>query len=113
MSKIETTPGDEMRFTTKTHTSYAFGSFFDDFIMTAFAMRVYSFYETELFLPNKLISLAIIIYGIWNMFNDPIAGYISDRNFKFTRKRGKRFTWFILMSFPTAIIYLLIYIVRS
>ncbi|MHA1674227.1 MAG: MFS transporter [Promethearchaeota archaeon] len=110
MSKIENKLGNEMKYSSKIHASYAFGSFFDDFIMTAFGMRVYSFYETELFLPGKMIALAIIIYGIWNMFNDPIAGYLSDKNFKFTKKRGKRFTWFILMSFPTAIIYLLIFI---
>lgn len=110
MSENETIINNEMKFTSKIHASYSFGSFFDDFIMTAFAMRVYSFYETELFFPNALISIAIIIYGIWNMFNDPIAGYISDKNFRFTKKFGKRFTWFILMSFPTAIIYLLIFI---
>jgi len=110
MSENETLNNNEMRFTSKTHVSYSFGSFFDDFIMTAFAMRVYSFYETELFLPNAFISIAIIIYGIWNMFNDPIAGYISDKNLRFTKKYGKRFTWFILMSFPTAIIYLLIFV---
>ncbi len=110
MSTSEPLPNPDMRFTSKTHVSYAFGSFFDDFIMTAFAMRVYSFYETELFLPNAMIAWAIIIYGIWNMINDPIVGYLSDKNFKFTRKRGKRFTWFIIMSFPTAIIYLLIFV---
>ena len=110
MSTSEPLPNPDMRFTSKTHVSYAFGSFFDDFIMTAFAMRVYSFYETELYLPNAMIAWAIIIYGIWNMINDPIVGYLSDKNFKFTRKRGKRFTWFIIMSFPTAIIYLLIFV---
>ncbi|MBN2157005.1 MAG: MFS transporter [Candidatus Lokiarchaeota archaeon] len=94
-----------------THLSYSFGSFFDDFIMTAFSIRVYHFYETELLLPGVFVSVAIAIYGAWNMFNDPLAGYISDKEFKFTRKLGKRFTWFILNSFPTAIIYLLIFLV--
>lgn len=102
---------NEVKHKFGTHLSYSFGSFFDDFIMTAFSIRVYSYYETELFLPGKLVSIAVIIYGIWNMFNDPLAGYISDKNFKFTRKLGKRFTWFLLNSFPTAIIYLLIFIV--
>ncbi|MHA1899334.1 MAG: MFS transporter [Promethearchaeota archaeon] len=110
MSENETLIENEMRFTSKTHLSYSFGSFLDDFIMTAFSMRVYLFYETELFLPNALISIAMIIYGIWNMFNDPIAGYVSDKHFRFTKKFGKRFTWFILTSFPTAIIYFLIFI---
>jgi GPH family glycoside/pentoside/hexuronide:cation symporter len=102
---------NEVKHKFGTHLSYSFGSFFDDFIMTAFSIRVYAFYETELLLPGKLVSLAVIIYGVWNMFNDPLAGYISDKDYRFTRKYGKRFTWFILNSFPTAIIYLLIFLV--
>ncbi len=101
----------EVRNNFGTHLSYSFGSFFDDFIMTAFSIRVYSFYETELFLPGIFVAIAVAIYGVWNMFNDPLAGYISDKNFKFIRRYGKRFTWFIIASFPTAVIYLLIFLV--
>jgi GPH family glycoside/pentoside/hexuronide:cation symporter len=94
-----------------THLSYSFGSFFDDFIMTAFSIRVYSFYETELLLPGVLVSIAVAIYGFWNMVNDPLMGYLSDKKFNFTRKLGNRFTYFLISSFPTAVIYLLIFIV--
>lgn len=94
-----------------THLSYSFGSFFDDFIMTAFSIRVYSFYETELLLPGYLVALAVTIYGIWNMVNDPLMGFLSDKKFRFTQKYGNRFTYFLISSFPTAIIYLLIFIV--
>ncbi len=94
-----------------THLSYSFGSFFDDFIMTAFSIRVYSFYETELLLPGALVSIAVIIYGIWNMINDPLMGYLSDKKYRFTQKYGNRFTYFVISSFPTAIIYLLIFMV--
>lgn len=102
---------NQVRHKFGTHLSYSFGSFFDDFIMTAFSIRVYSFYETELFLPGIFVAVAVAIYGVWNMFNDPLAGYISDKNFNFTRRYGKRFTWFIIASFPTAVIYLLIFLV--
>jgi len=102
---------NEVKHKFGTQLSYSFGSFFDDFIMTAFSIRVYSFYETELFLPGVFVAVAVAIYGGWNMINDPLAGYISDKDFKFTRKRGKRFTWFLISSFPTAIIYLLIFMV--
>jgi GPH family glycoside/pentoside/hexuronide:cation symporter len=100
---------NKVNYSSRIHLSYAFGSFFDDFIMTAFSMRVYSFYETELLLPPVMVSLAITLYGIWNMLNDPLAGYISDIPFRFTEKRGKRYTWFIIASFPTGVIYLLIF----
>jgi len=99
----------EMQFSTKVHTSYALGSFFDDFLATALSFMVFKFYETEIFLPISLLTLVIIIYGIWNMFNDPIAGHISDRNVEFMKQKGKRFTWFALAAFPCSVIYFLIF----
>jgi GPH family glycoside/pentoside/hexuronide:cation symporter len=103
----------EMRYTTKTHASYALGSLFDDFIITALGIMVFKFYETEVFLPIIFISIAITIYGVWNMINDPIAGYISDKSFNFMKRRGKRFTWFIITSIPCTLVFMFIFIPPS
>ena len=78
-------------YSNKIHWSYSFGSFFDDFGTTVLGTWYFIFYETEIGLNTILISIALIIYGIWNAINDPIAGVISDYPFKFTRKKGKRF----------------------
>jgi GPH family glycoside/pentoside/hexuronide:cation symporter len=99
----------EVRYSSKTHVSYAFGSFFDDFSSTAFSIRVYAFYETEVLLPSMFLVIAFVIYGIWNMLDDPLVGYISDRRAGFTRRRGKRFTWFIITAFPCAILFTFIF----
>ena len=79
-----------------THLSYSIGSFFDDFIATVLGIWVFKFYETEVFLPIMYITVAIIIYGLWNAFNDPIAGHISGYSFNFMKRFGKRFSWFII-----------------
>ena len=103
----------ELRFSTKIHASYALGSFFDDFLATALSFMVFKFYETEIFLNITLITIVVVIYGLWNMFNDPLAGHISNLNIKFMKKRGKRFTWFLSTGIPTSIIFVLIFIPPS
>jgi GPH family glycoside/pentoside/hexuronide:cation symporter len=100
----------EIRFSSKVHASYALGSFFDDFLATALSFMVFKFYETEVFLNITLTTIVVVIYGLWNMFNDPLAGHISNLNIGFMKKRGKRFTWFLLTGIPTSIIFVLIFL---
>jgi len=103
----------EMKYTSKIHMSYALGSFLDNFIATAFIIRVIGFYETEIFLPIAFISFAYIIYGVFNAINDPIIGYFSDRNTRFTKRWGRRFPWFVAAIFPSTVIYLFIFTIPS
>lgn len=97
-------------FSWKTHISYSLGSFFDDFLATVLSFMVFKFYETEIFLPVFFISLGVVIYGIWNMINDPLVGHISNKNIGFMKKRGKRFTWFLLTGIPCSIIFSIIFL---
>jgi GPH family glycoside/pentoside/hexuronide:cation symporter len=99
----------EMRFSSKTHASYALGSFFDDFLSTAFSVQVFFFYEKEIFLPTAFVAIAFVLYGIWNMFNDPLVGYISDLSTRFTKRWGKRFPWFLFTAIPCAVVFTFIF----
>lgn len=101
---------EDVVYSGKTHLSYSLGSFFDDFIATVLATWVFKFYETEVFLPIAFITIAIIIYGIWNAINDPLAGHISGTSFHFMKRYGKRFTWFIMAAIPCSLVYVLIYL---
>ncbi len=99
----------EMRFKTGTHVSYSLGSFFDDFLYAAFSVRMYAFYEKEILLPNIFLATAVTLYGLWNMFNDPLIGYISEIPTRFTRRWGKRFPWFLFTAIPTAVVFAFIF----
>ncbi|MBN2153759.1 MAG: MFS transporter [Candidatus Lokiarchaeota archaeon] len=94
---------------TRIHLSYACGSFVDDFLVTAFSVRVYAFYENEVLLPNFFLATAFIIYGVWNMVNDPLVGYVSDRPNRFTQRWGRRFPWFMLTAIPCAVTFTFIF----
>jgi len=101
---------NSFQYPTKVHASYALGSFFDDFLATALSFMVFKFYETEVFLHVSLLTTVIVIYGIWNMLNDPLAGHISNRNIKYMRRFGKRFTWFLITGIPCSIMFVLIFV---
>jgi len=67
------------------------------------------FYNAELGLNIWLITLAYIIYMIWDALNDPLVGYLTDRPFKFTEKRGRRYPWMMISYLPWLISFILIF----
>jgi len=40
---------------------------------------LFYYFEVEIGLPVALLGIAFIIFAIWNMVNDPLAGYLTDR----------------------------------
>lgn len=104
---------DEVKYSSKIHWSYGIGGFLDSFIITSFNLKVIFFYENEWLLSITLIGIAFGIYGFWNMINDPLIGWLSDRRTRFTEKWGRRFPWFIIGAFSLSLIYILVYTVPS
>jgi GPH family glycoside/pentoside/hexuronide:cation symporter len=50
------------------------------------------FYNDKLGLPMVIIGMGNVLFALWDAFNDPIAGYLSDR----TRTRwGRRRPWLL------------------
>lgn len=99
----------DVKYTTKTHISFAFGYFVRSFLFTVFAARVFAFYENEVLLDVTLVMLANIIYGLWNMINDPLLGFISDKPNRFWKRWGRRFPWIISMGLPYCFLIILIF----
>jgi GPH family glycoside/pentoside/hexuronide:cation symporter len=86
------------------------GYFIDNFLTGAMGARLFAFYEYELFLPVLMVFLAYIIYAIWNMLNDPIIGFLSDRPNRLWKKWGRRFPWILLGTLPWPLIYVLVFL---
>ncbi len=89
--------------------SYGFNSFSRELLRIAFTSFGFFFYESELGLNVWLIGLAFVLFAIYNMFNDPFIGYITNRPFKFTKKWGRRFPWILLGGLPWGFTYMLIF----
>jgi len=89
----------------------SFGSywFWYQFATLIFDAWVFYFYEVVLHLDVWLIAGAMWIFIVWDALNEPIIGYLTDRNTKFTRKWGKRFPWIIAGSFIGILTFMMIF----
>lgn len=58
------------------------------------------YYEAVIGLDIWLVFIAMSIFTIYNGINDPIIGFLVDRNMKFTRKWGRRFPWIAIGIIP-------------
>ena len=89
--------------------SYSFGNLTGFFLGTVYTLYIFYFYEVEIGLSAGLVALSLIIFAMWNMINDPLLGYLTDRPFKWTRRWGMRFPWILIAVFPALICFLLVF----
>ncbi len=89
--------------------SYGFGKFLTEFMEMAFTVWLYSFYVRTIGVDSLIIGLAVVIYAIWNMVNDPLIGFLTNKPFKFTRKWGRRFPWIMIGGVAYLLSFVLIF----
>lgn len=85
---------------TKKMLSYSFGYLLVFFMAGQFNTYVFYYYEVEIGLPVVMLGLAFIIFAVWNMINDPLLGYLTDRPFKWSRRWGYRAPWMVIGAIP-------------
>jgi len=89
---------------------YAFGMFGVTLSYQAFTGWIQFYYLDILRLAPAAMSVAWVIFTLWNMVNDPIAGQLSDN----TRTRwGRRIPWIAALSVPLGISFYLLWAVPS
>ena len=93
--------------------SYGVGKFQAEFFTGAFAALVFFYFETELGLATWLVTLAIVIYSIWNAVNDPIIGYLTEKPTFLSKKLGRRFPWIIFGALIWVFSFVLIFTVPT
>ena len=102
---------EEVKYSKKVHWSYGIGGFLDNFMLAAFTVRIIDFYENELLLAIFWVGLAFGIYGFWNMINDPLLGYLSDKKTRFTKKYGRRYPFYVIGALTYAWIFFFVFTV--
>jgi len=90
--------------------SFGFGSFSREFLAMAFNTLGFYFYEAEVGLNGFLVGIGYVIFALYNMFNDPLIGYLTNKPFKFTKKWGRRFPWILLGALPWGLSYALVFL---
>jgi Na+/melibiose symporter-like transporter len=75
--------------------SYSMGFFLNSFFMTSYNVLVFYYYEVEIGLATALVGLSFAIFAVWNMINDPLTGYLTDKPMRWSKKYGLRTPWII------------------
>ncbi|TFG02782.1 MAG: MFS transporter [Promethearchaeota archaeon] len=99
----------EQTYSTWTHLSFNLVMVMLPATYGMLATHLFWFYEVEVLLPVLLVGLAYILFGIWDAFNDPLVGYISDKPNRLTKHFGRRFPWIILFGIPTMLSLILLF----
>ncbi|NHJ23714.1 MAG: MFS transporter [Candidatus Lokiarchaeota archaeon] len=73
------------------------------------AIYLYYFYFNVLGLEPGLIVLALTIFTIYDAINDPIIGFLVDRNTRLTKRWGRRFPWIVIGIVPWTLSLFLIF----
>lgn len=86
---------------------YSLGSFSSALLSNAVATFAIFYYVDVLKAPPHLISIVMMLYGLWNAINDPLFGYISDRT---KTKWGRRKPYIFWFSLPLALVFALFWV---
>jgi GPH family glycoside/pentoside/hexuronide:cation symporter len=86
--------------------AYSLGALGSAISYQAFSTYFYFFYVDVMKLSVTLASIGMIVYGIWNALNDPLAGYLSDRT---RTKLGRRKPYILFGFIPMALSFIIIW----
>ncbi len=85
------------------------GSLAIELIQGVLSILLFFFYEQVLGLASIYVGIGIAIYAVYDAFNDPVVGFLTDKAFKWTKKWGRRFPFIAIFFPPTLICFLLIF----
>jgi len=86
--------------------AFACGEVGDNVALNTFTFLIFTFYFTVVRIPTPMMTLGFILWALWNAFNDPLIGYLSDRT---KSKWGRRIPWMIGATIPLGILMILLF----
>ncbi|MFX0058307.1 MAG: MFS transporter [Candidatus Hodarchaeota archaeon] len=97
------------RHSKKTYLSFGMYQISWTIIISTYNVFLFYYYHTVIGLEAWVIFLATAFTTVWASLNDPLIGYITDRNFKWTKRWGRRFPWIVLGALPWCFSLILIF----
>jgi len=85
--------------------SYGMAPFLANLTGASYNMLVFYYYEVELGLSIALVGLSFVIYAIWNMVNDPLTGFLTDKPMRWSKRFGLRTPWIVVSGILMVISY--------
>jgi len=91
--------------------SYGMAPFISNMTVASYNLLLFYYYEVELGLSIALVGLSYVIYAIWNMVNDPLVGFLTDKPMRWSKKYGLRTPWIIVSGILLIACYYFLYAV--
>ena len=91
--------------------SYGMAPFISNITVASYNLLVLYYYEVELGLSIALVGLSFVIYAVWNMINDPLVGFLTDKPMRWSKKYGLRTPWIIVSGILLIACYYFLYAV--
>ena len=88
--------------------SFGTSAFPDQLTYQAFTIYVFTYYFAVVGLSMLEMWTGFILWGVWNMINDPILGALSEKT-KYRGKLGKRKIYLIISFVPLSLMMILLY----
>jgi len=100
----------ERKLSIKEKILFGLSAFPDQLTYQAFTIYVFTFYFAIVGLTMVEMWIGFVLWGIWNMVNDPILGALSERT-KQKGKLGKRKFYLIISFIPLSLMMVFLYTV--
>ncbi len=104
---------EEERVSWGKRASYSMGFFYNYITGATISFLIFRFYEVEIGLSVLLVGLALVIFALWNMINDPLIGFLTDKPMRWSRKYGLRLPWILFGGILTIIFFFLLFMVPN
>ena len=92
-------------------TYLSFGTYNITWTIPSATMNLFMFfyYHAVVGLEPGWILTVVFINTVWAGLNDPLIGWLTDKNFKWTRKWGRRFPWIVIGFIPQSLSLIMIF----
>lgn len=98
----------ERKLTLKEKILFGTSAFPDQLTYQAFTIYVFTFYFAIVGLSMLELWIGFVLWGVWNMFNDPILGALSEKT-KQKGKLGKRKFYLIISFIPLSLMMVFLF----
>ncbi|MFX1591595.1 MAG: MFS transporter, partial [Promethearchaeota archaeon] len=102
----------ERKISLKEKILFGLNAFPDQLTYQAFTIYVFTFYFAVVGLSMIEMWVGFVLWGLWNMFNDPLLGALSEKT-KHKGKLGKRKFYLLISFLPLALIMIFLFTVPA